>query len=250
MANQQSAKLAEPSVGSLHNPTTLVTPQLPSILIAPTLVVLPVGHNQVDAALTAALAQRVRIVSGIGDHSFRLLSRTALGSRHLDLGECGFRKRNLMRRGTFQPNSQRKTFTVDQYHPLCALATLGFTDSSAPFLAGAKLPSRKLSSHFRRPSLSNPANIARQAVSQTPASSHCLRRRQQVEGEGNSSGRKRHAAPVCRIHKIPSRQARFGAHGRPRPSRRHLGWGSRGSTNCHCSSLNNFCRFFMTEVHL
>jgi hypothetical protein len=250
MTNQQSAKLTEPSVGPLHNPTTFVTPQLPSILVTPMLVVLSIRHDQVDPALAAALAQRIRIVSGIGDHSFRLLSGTALGAWHFDLGECGFRKRNFMRRGTFQPNSQRKTFTVDQYHPLCALATLGFSDGRAPFLAGAKLPSRKLSSHFSRPSLSNAPNIARQAVSQTPSSSHCLRRRQQVEGDGNSSGRKRHAAPVCRIHKIPSRQARFVAHGRPRPSRRRLGWGSRGSINCHCSSLNNFCRFFMTEVHL
>jgi hypothetical protein len=37
-------------------------------------------------------------------------------------------------------------------------------------------------------------------LSQTPSSSHCRNRRQQVEGEGNSSGKNRHAAPVWRIH--------------------------------------------------
>jgi hypothetical protein len=75
-----------------------------------------------------------------------------------------------------------------------------------------------------------------------------LRRRQQVEGEGNSSGRNRHAAPVWRIHKIPSKQARFGAGGRPRRSGRCRGGGRKTPTNSHCSSLNSFCRFFMTEA--
>ena len=166
-----------------------------------------------------------------------------------DFGERGFRKRNFCRRGTFQPNSQRKTLTVDQYHPLRALAALGFTDGGAPFFAGAKLPSKKLSSHCSRPSASNPPSRARQASSQMASSCHCCSRRQQVEGEGNSSGRKRQAAPVCEIHRMPSKQARFGAGGRPRLSRRGLGLGSKGSINCHCSSLNSFCRFFMTEAH-
>jgi hypothetical protein len=30
---------------------------------------------------------------------------------------------------------------------------------------------------------------------------------------------------------------------------RRLGGGSMGSTNSHCSSVNSFCRFFMTEAH-
>src|SRR5271165_4291486 len=166
-----------------------------------------------------------------------------------DFGERGFRKRNFCRRGTFQPNSQRKTLTVDQYHPLRALAALGFTDCAAPFFAGAKLPSKKVSSHCSRPSSSNPPSNVRQASSQTPCSCHCCNRRQQVEGEGNTSGRKRQAAPVCRIHKMPSKHARLEAHGRPRLSRRRLGGGSMGSTSFHCSSVNSFCRFFMAEVH-
>jgi hypothetical protein len=152
-----------------------------------------------------------------------------------------------MRRGTFQPNSQRNTFTVDQYHPLCTLATLGFSHCRAPFFAGAKLPSRNASSHFSKPFWSKLPSSFRQASSQTPFSSHCCSRRQQVEGEGNSSGRKRQAAPVCKIHKIPSKQARLGAGGRPRLPL-GLGAGSNGSTNNHCSSFNSFCRFFITEA--
>lgn len=250
MTNLQSAELAEPCVGSLHDPATNVSSQFAPIFVAPLLVVLPVGRNQFDAAFLESLPQRVRVVAAVSDYSLRLLARPAFATRYPDFGERGFRKRNFCRRGTFQPNSQRKTLTVDQYHPLRALAPLGFTDGGAPFLAGAKLPSKKVSSHLSRPCSSSAPSRVRHASSQTPSSSQRCSRRQQVEGEGNSSGRKRQAAPVCRIHKMPSKQARFGAGGRPRLSRRCFGGGNSGSINSHCSSVNNFCRFFMTEAHL
>jgi hypothetical protein len=249
MTNQQAAELPEPRVGSLHDPAAEVTPQLAAVFILPLLAGRAVRHNQLDASLFQPLAQRIGIIAAVGNHSLRLLPRPALRPGDADFGERGLRKRNFCRRGTFQPNSQRKTLTVDQYHPLRALAPLGFTDREAPFFAGAKLPSRKVSSHRSRPSSSSAPSSARHASSHTPSSSHCFSRRQQVEGEGNSSGRKRHAAPVCRIHRMPSKQARFDAHGRPRLSRRRLGGGSRGSTNSHCSSVNSLCRFFMTEAH-
>ena len=249
MTHQQSSELAKPGVGSFDDPTPLVAPQFTPIFVAPMPIVLAVRRDQLDAAFLPSLAQRVRVLGGVGNHPFRLLPRTAFRPRNRDFLERGFRKCNFMRRGTFQPNSQRKTLTVDQYHPLRPLAPLGFPDGRAPFFAGAKLPSRKVSSHFSRPSSSSAPNHLRHAFNHTPSSSHCLSRRQQVEGEGNSSGKNRHAAPVCRIHKMPSKQPRFEAQGRPRLSRRRLGGGSMGSTNSHCSSVNSFCRCFMTEAH-
>ena len=193
MANQQSAELTKPCVGSLYDPTSFISSEFPSIFVTPCFVVLPIGHDEIDAALFEPLPQRIRIVTAVGDYPFRLLPRPAFWSRHTDFGERGFRKRSFSRRGTFEPNSQRKTLTVDQYPPLRALATLGFTDCGAPFFAAAKLPSRKVSSHWSKPSPSNAPSRLCQASSQTPSSSHCLSRRQQVDGEGNSSGRKRHA---------------------------------------------------------
>ena len=248
MTNHQPAKLTQPGVGSLHNPAAPVAAHGASIFIAPVLVVLPVRSDQCDAALLQALPQGIGIVAGIGDHALRFLPGTTPRSRDADFGQGGFRKRNFCRRGTFQPNSQRKTLTVDQYHPLRALAALGFADPGAPFFAGAKLPSRKVSSHRNRLSASSAPSRARQACSQTPSCCHRCSRRQQVEGEGYSSGRKRHAAPVCRIHRMPSKQSRLGAGGRPRLSRRCLGLGSKGSISSHCSSVNSFCRRFMTEA--
>jgi len=249
MTNQQPAELTEPGIGSLHNPAPFVTPHFASIFIAPSLVVLPVGRNQLNCPPPQSLAQGIRVVASIRDYPRGLLPRPAFWAGDTDFRQRGFRKRNFRRRGTFQPNSQRKTLTVDQYHPLRALAPLGFTDGSAPFFAGAKLPSKKVSSHLSRPSSSSAPSKARHPSSQTPSSSHCFRRRQHVEGEGNSSGRKRHAAPVCRIHRMPSKQARFAAQGRPRLSRRRFGSGSNGSISSHCSSVNSFCRFFMAEAH-
>jgi hypothetical protein len=250
MANQQSAELTKPCVGALYDPTPSVSPEFSSVFVAPGFVVLPIGHDQINATLFEPLAQRIGIVSAVSNYALGLLPRAALWSRHTDFGKRGFRKCSFSRRGTFEPNSQRKTLTVDQYHPLRALATLGFTDCGAPFFAGAKLPSRKVSSHLSRPSPSSAPSRVRHASSQTPSSSHCFRRRQQVDGEGNSSGRKRHAAPVCRIQRMPSKHARLHTHGLPRLSRRRIGGGNNGSIKSHCSSDNSFCRFFfMTEAH-
>src|SRR5271166_238458 len=108
MTNQQAAELPQPGVGSFHDPPSLVTSQLTSIFVPSFPVVAAVRCDQVDASLWQPLAQAVGAVPFVGDH--------ALG------------KSNFCRRGTFQPNSQRNTFAVCQYHPLRPLAALGFTD--------------------------------------------------------------------------------------------------------------------------
>jgi hypothetical protein len=250
MANEESAELTEPCVGAFDDPAALVASEFPAVLVAPVFAVLAIRNDEVDAALVESLAQGIGVVGAIGDHAFRLLPRAAFGAGDCDFGERGFRQRNFSRRGTFQPNSQRKTATVDQYHPLRALAPLGFTDCRAPFLAGAKLPSRNVSSHFSRPSPSSAPNRVRHASSHTSCSSHCFNRRQQVAGEGYLSGKNLQAAPVCNTHRMPSRQARLDAHGRPRLSLRCFGTGSSGSISSHCASLNNSNRFLlMQEVH-
>jgi hypothetical protein len=64
------------------------------------------------------------------------------------------------------------------------------------------------------------------------------------------SGKNLHAAPVCNTHRMPSRQARLDAQGRPRLSLRRFGSGSRGSISSHCASFSSSNRFLlMKEVH-
>jgi len=247
MSHEESAELTKPGVGSFDDPASFVSPEFSSVFVLPLLIVLPVRNDEVDASLLEPFAQRIGVVGAVGDHAFRLLPWTAFGAGDFDLGERGFRKRNFSGGGTFKPNSQRKTATVDQYHPLRALAALGFTDRRAPFLAGAKLPSRNVSSHFSKPLSSSAPNSVRHASSQTSSSSHCFNRRQQVAGDGYLSGKKRHAAPVCNTHRMPSRQARLDAHGRPRLSLRRFGSGSSGAINSHCLSFNNSNRFLLMQ---
>jgi hypothetical protein len=225
MTDQETSELAEPCIGSLNDPATFVTAQFPAIMKFPFLVVAHVWGDQFNAAPFPSFAQGIGVIATVGDHPLWLLPRPSVGSGDADLLERGVRKRNFCRRGTFQPNSQRNTLTVSQYHPLCAFAALGFADCGGPFLAGAKLPSRKASSHCSSPSASRVPNNSLQARNQTPCSSHCFSRRQQVEGEGYSAGRNRHAAPVCSIHRMTSKHARLDAHGRPRLSFRRRGLG-------------------------
>jgi hypothetical protein len=248
VTDQYTSELTEPGIGSFDFPAPFVTSQFSAIFVLPLLIVVPIGNDQFDASFLPSFPQLIGVVTAISDHPLWPLPRPAFAPRDADFFERGVRKLNFCRRGTFQPNSQRNTFTVSQYHPLCAFTTLGFTDGIAPFFAAAKLPSRKASSHRKRPFSSNAPSNVRQALSQTPPSSHRFNRRQQVAGEGYSSGRKCHAAPVCSIHRMPSKQLRFGTGGRPRPSRRRFGTGNSGPTNSHCSSVNSFCRFFMAEA--
>ncbi len=247
MAHEESSELSEPGVGALDDPAALVSSELPAVLIASVLAAFAIRHDQVDAPFGKPFAQGIGIIGTVCDYSLRLLSRAASRAGDFDLGERGFRKRNFSRRGTFKPNSQRKTATVDQYHPLCALAAFGFTDRRAPFLAGAKLPSRNVSSHFSSPLPSRAPSSVRHASSHTSCSSHSFNRRQQVAGEGYCSGRNLQAAPVCNTQRMPSRQARLHAHGRPRLSLRRFGSGSRGPINSHCASVNNSNRFLLMQ---
>jgi len=248
MANEESAELTEPCVGAFDDPAAFISPKFSPIFVSPMLVVLAIWNDEIDAAFGKSLAQRVGVVGAVGDQPFRLFSRAAFGAWDFDRGERDLRKRSFSRRGTFQPNSQWKTLAVDQNHPLRSLAALGFTDGGAPFFAGAKLPSQKVSSHFSRPSPSSAPSNARHASSHTSCSSHCFNRRQQVAGEGYLSGRNRHAAPVCKIQRMPSRQARFNAQGRPRLSLRRFGSGNNGSINFHCASVNNSNRFLLMQA--
>src|SRR5215469_1960212 len=170
MANQQTSELPEPCIGSLYDPTTFVAPQFAAIVVSPFLIVVPIRSNQFDATLLPPPAQGIGVISAVGDHSLRFLPRPAFGPGDANFFKRGVRKCNFCRRGTFQPNSQRNTLTVSQYHPLRAFATLGFSDCGAPFLAAAKLPSTKDSSHLSSPLSSSVPSSAPRSCRPSPTS--------------------------------------------------------------------------------
>jgi hypothetical protein len=140
--------------------------------------------------------------------------------------------------GSRKVHSERNTRAVDQYHELCALTFACEADAGAPFFAGAKVASRKASLQSSWPRRSSSLKNARHIVSQTSCRCHSPSRRQQVTGLGYRAGRSRQRAPVRRIQRIPSRQLRSSARGRP-PSGLGRYRGNNGAIFAHCASVSS-----------
>jgi hypothetical protein len=238
--HDQSAEVAEPSDGALDGPATAVPAQRATVLRRWPDPIPLVRGNQFDPATAETFPKRVTVIRLVGDYppGFLAWSARPRAVPNLDGGERFLRQFDFRRGRRVQVVSQRKTLAVDHHHPLRPLAPLGFADFIAPFLAGAKLPSKNDSLHFNCwRSLSSPKNV-RQIFNQMSCSSQSRSLRQQVDGWGYSLGKYFQGAPLRRIHRMPSNTRRFPVHGRP--PRGCLGeGGSRGSIFFHCASLNN-----------
>src|SRR5713101_4953430 len=240
VTHHQATEVAEPGVSAFDDPTPLVTSQGATILRRRFLPVRAMRDNQFDASSCQPLTQRITVVGLVGDHPHGLLSRPTrtMTPTYADRRKRGFREPDFRRGCRVKVVSQRNTAAVDHHHPLRPLAPLGFSDSSAPFLAGAKLPSKNDSLQFNCWRSFNSLRNARQIFSQTPCSSQSRSRRQHVEGCGNFYGRSCQRTPLWRIHKTPSKTRRFAIHGRP-PLRCLGGLGSKGAIFFHCASVSN-----------
>ena len=240
VAHHQSTEVAEPSEGAFHGPPSLIATQCPTVLRRGFTSLLAMRGDQLDIALGQLLAQRIAIVAAVADEAEGLLPGTPglMPPTYTDRRQRRFDELDLRGGGRVKVVSQRKTRAVDHHHPLRSLAPLGLADGRAPFLAGAKLPSRKDSLHFNCWRSFNSPRKARQIFSQTSCSSQSRSLRQQVEGEGNSSGKSCQRAPLRKIHKMPSNTLRSGAGGRP-PCGRDGRWGSNGRIFSHWASVNS-----------
>ena len=233
-------EVAAPSEGAFHSPASFITAQRPAVLRPRFAPILAMRDDQLNASRCQLLAQGVTIVAAVGNEAERLLPRPAgsMPPPYADRGERRLDEFDLRRGRRVKVVSQRKTLAVDHHHALCALAPLGLADRGAPFLAGAKLPSMKDSLHFNCcRSLSSPRK-ARHISSHTSCSSQSRNLRQQVEGDGNSSGKSCQRAPLRKIHKMPSSTLRSFAGGRP-PRGRGARLGSKGRIFSHWASVSN-----------
>lgn len=238
VAHQQPAEVAQPGKRPLDLPTFAIAPQFPAVVERRFFAVLAMRTDQHDAALPQPPTQAIAVVTPVGNHAQGTCARPAAFLRHGNLLEGAFGQRHFRRAGADQLASQRNTRAVDHHHPLRAFAAFGFADAEAPFLAGAKLASRKLSSQSKVPRASSSAKNVRHTLSQTPCFSQRAKRRQQVLGLGYSLGRSRQRAPVLSTQKMPSSTRRLSAQGRPRL----LSRGNNGSILFQCSSDKNaFC---------
>ena len=193
--------------------------------------------DQQHSALEQVLAQRIAVVTSIGNNAQRALLRTTRPAPwHSNLCQRAFGQAYFPRTGRDQSASQRNTLAVDHHHPLRALAALGFANALAPFLAEAKLPSRNDSLQSNLPCWSSSDKNCRHTLSQIPCSSHWRKRRQQVLAY--SLGKSLQRAPALSTQRMPSRTRRLSAQGRPRLRP----FGKSGSSLAHClSDKNAFC---------
>jgi hypothetical protein len=235
----QSSKVSEPSDGAFNDPSFFVPAQLTAVLRRRFNTIDFVWADHFDAALSQPIPQRIRVIRSIENDALWIFARSSRATpRHRDFVQRSLQQFHLCRRGRFQVDSQRKTLAVSHHHPLCTIATFGFTHAEPPFFAGAKLPSAKISAQQSWPSSSNSASKARHALNQIPCSSHSCNRRQHVVGEGYSSGRSFQRAPLRRTHKIPSNTGRLSRRVRP-PLDDRFGFGNSGSIFTHCSSVSS-----------
>ena len=184
-AHHQATKIAHPGKRPFNLPTALVTAQLATVLQRGSLAVSAMWTNQINAPRPQALAKGVSIRRLVIDETRGLLSwPTTATTPHRHPRQCPLDQVDFRCGRRFQEVSQRNTLAVCHHHPLRTFALLGEADTRPPFLAGAKLPSAKVSAQSSWPWRSSCARKARHAVSQTSCSSHRHRRRQQVLGEG------------------------------------------------------------------
>jgi hypothetical protein len=230
IAYRQSAEVAEPPDRALHDPAAPIAAQTPAVLVGGLRVVAAGGDDGLNAPVLEKPAGRIAVVGAVGNQPLGRPADRLARERLLEEGD--FRRRRRV-----QVCSQRSTRAIDQYHPLCALAPFGGADFGAPFFAGAKLPSTKHS--FQRifwRSLSS-WRKARHSANSTPLSSHCRSRRQQVVGLPYRGGSSLHGAPVHSTHRMPSKQRRGSARGRP-PWGRRFSRGRCDRIRSHCASVS------------
>ena len=212
IAHDQSSEVAEPSHAALDDPAVSVTAQHATVLRRSSIPIRTVGRNQGDPTAAQPFTQRVAVIGLVGNHSRGLLSRPSavVPPPDADRVQGFFRQPDLGRRGRVKSDSQRNAAAVDHHPPLRALAPLGFTDGVAPFWAGAILPSRNASLPCHGWRSFNSPRKARPILSPTACASPSRRRRQRVEGEGNSSGKSCQRAPlrsICANDQMMSRNS-------------------------------------------
>jgi hypothetical protein len=245
VADLDATEVLQPGVGALDFPALAVATQLAFVLESAIADVLSVGDDQLRPTLFEPRSQSIGVIASIGNDSAQMGAGASTSNAwNLHLLERSLREPAFGNLRGRKLDSDRNALAVDHHHALRTFPATCFADCRAPFFAVMNVASRKASSQSSNRRWSSMDNNFCQAASQIPSSSHIRSQRQQVEPSGYCSGRSRHRAPVRKTQKMPSKQDRFDAHGRPRPSLRRLGSGNRGPNAFHCASFNKTSRFF------
>ena len=233
ITNHDTPEVLQPGIQSFDLPTSLVSPQLTSILCCGLYPISTMRCNQFDAFFPKPGIQWITIVSSIPDQSLWF-------SRDKSRCESRFHKGDFMRRSTFKVNGDRKTRAVCHCHDLRTFAPLGLSHCPPPFLADTKVPSMKHSVKSSLPrsfksSAKRGQNLLQHAFTLPFLEASMASRWRRI----SRSGRSCQAAPVRSTHRIPFSTSRLFRRGRPLPSSRCSFTGISGSSIAHCSSVSS-----------
>ena len=233
ITNNNTTEVLEPGKQPLHLPSLLIPSQRSTVLrnrLFP--VIFMRGDHFNSAFLGQAIIQLVAVIRSVANYFSRyMLKKTRI--------QCIIDQRYFMRLSTGCVNGERNTKSVCEAHDFGAFALFGFAHTSAPFFAGAKVPSINPSLRSIPPrSCKSLANAVR-IFSKTPDSIHSWNRRWQVLRGGYRSGRSIQGAPVRKIHRIPLRMFRGSCGGRPDWPGRALGLGIKSLIRFHCSFVRS-----------
>jgi hypothetical protein len=139
VADPDAAEVLEPGVGALDFPSPPVTSQLTFVLEAAVPDVAAVGNDQLRALLLEPQAERVGVITAVGDHTAQTGTRTPTATataRHSHRGERAFRQAVLRDLRGRKLRSDRYAAAVDHHHALRTLPATGLADCGAPFFRG------------------------------------------------------------------------------------------------------------------
>lgn len=205
-SDNKTSKPSEPRKGTFYDPAVTIPTQLSPVLMRCLGVVFSMRDDGINPPFRQKRSESITVVGAVSNES---LGCSRYGKTEL------FCKPYFGRRGGFQENANRNSFSVSDHHPLGTLAPLGFSDLFAPFFAGAKLPSSKHSRQSIRSCFFNVRRNVTHRLRNIFASTHSSNRRWQVELAANRSGISFHGASVFKTHRMPFRHFRLSMRGLP-----------------------------------
>jgi hypothetical protein len=232
-SGQHTLVFVKPREQPFDFPPPAISPECSGILRYGLDAIALVRRDQFNTLGSKPVIERITVVGAIPDKS----SGSSQGEGFI---EGSFDKGDFMWRSRSRVHGEWKTCSVRNNHEFCTLAPLGLSHCEAPFFATTKVPSIKHSERLILPRSSRSRAKASTIARNTPWRTQRLKRRKQVEPEGNRSGRSAQHAPVRSTQRMPFNTARsLCIGGLPRPSARGSTFGIKGSRIAHCSSVSS-----------
>ena len=153
ISDNESSIVSQPGEGALNDISSLVSTPESVVLSIDVSVVLAMRRKKVDTSSSEPGSMRITVIALVSDYSSGSCSwssRPFFGD--FDVCYDRLEERDLSGRGRRGMASQRNTLAIDHHQVLCSFPSLRLSNRRAPFFAGMKVASTKVSSQSRTPS--------------------------------------------------------------------------------------------------